>query len=90
MLLSSFVYKTSYVRAKARRVTIAQIAEKCNSAQDRNMSEHTVHRSVMLWTMFYWEPLAPGIHVDDILTCANYLKIVADHVHPFMPMIGVQ
>ncbi len=32
--------------------------------------------SVMLWAMFSWE-------VDVTLTHTTYLKIVADHIHPF-------
>ncbi len=40
---------------------------------------------VMLWTMFCWKTLGPGIYVT--LTCTTYLKIVADHKHPFMAMV---
>ncbi|MCI4388645.1 hypothetical protein PGIGA_G00088540 [Pangasianodon gigas] len=43
--------------------------------------------SVMLWAMFCWETLGPGIHVDSILTHTTYLNIVADQVHPFMAML---
>ncbi|MCJ8749228.1 hypothetical protein PDJAM_G00173930 [Pangasius djambal] len=39
----------------------------------------------MLWAMFCWETLGPGIHVDVTSTCTTYLNIVADRVHPFMP-----
>ena len=40
--------------------------------------------SVMLWAMFCWETLGPGIHVDVNLTLSTYLNIVVDQVHPFM------
>ncbi len=43
--------------------------------------------SVMLWEIFCWEILAPGIHVDVTLTCTTYLKIVADHIHLLMAMV---
>ena len=43
--------------------------------------------SVMLWTMFCWETLGPGIHVDVTLTRTTYLNIVADQVHPFMATV---
>ncbi len=41
----------------------------------------------MLWAMFCWETLGPGIHVDVTLTRTTYLNIVADQVHPFMTMV---
>lgn len=40
--------------------------------------------SVLLWTMFYWATLFPGIHADVTLTHNTYLNIVADQVYPFM------
>ncbi|MCJ8733570.1 hypothetical protein PDJAM_G00225080 [Pangasius djambal] len=43
--------------------------------------------SVMPWTMFCWENLGPGIHVDVTLTHSTYLNIVADQVHPFMATV---
>ena len=43
--------------------------------------------SVMLWAMFYWEPLGPAIHVDVILTRTTYLGLGADHEHSFMDMV---
>ncbi|KAI4872592.1 hypothetical protein NFI96_002177 [Prochilodus magdalenae] len=43
--------------------------------------------SVTLWAMFCWETLGPIIHVDVGLTCATYLNVVADQVHPFMVMV---
>ena len=43
--------------------------------------------SVMLWAMFCWETLGPGIHVDVTLTRTTYLNIVADQVHPFMATV---
>ncbi|KAJ8276573.1 hypothetical protein COCON_G00083250, partial [Conger conger] len=43
--------------------------------------------SMMLWAMFCWETLGPGIHVDVNLTHATYLNIVADQVHPFMATV---
>ncbi|MCI4379860.1 hypothetical protein PGIGA_G00233280, partial [Pangasianodon gigas] len=43
--------------------------------------------SVMLWAMFCWETLGPGIHVDAILTHTTYLNIVADQVQPFMATV---
>ena len=43
--------------------------------------------SVMLWAMFCWETLGPGIHVDVTLICTTYLNIVADQVHPFMATV---
>ena len=36
--------------------------------------------SVMLWTMFCWDTLGPGIHVDVTLTRTTYLNIVAEQV----------
>ncbi len=41
----------------------------------------------MLWAMFCWKSLGPGIHVDATFTRTTYLKIVADHVHPFMAVV---
>lgn len=29
----------------------------------------------MLWTMFYFKTLSPGIHVDVSLKCTTYLNI---------------
>ncbi|KAK3561931.1 hypothetical protein QTP86_019061 [Hemibagrus guttatus] len=46
--------------------------------------------SVMLWAMFCWKTLGSAIHVDVILTRTTYLSIVADHVHPFMEMVGCE
>ncbi|KAJ8417445.1 hypothetical protein AAFF_G00286720 [Aldrovandia affinis] len=43
--------------------------------------------SVMLWAMFCWETLGPGIHVDVTLTRTTYLNIVANQVHPFMATV---
>ena len=43
--------------------------------------------NVMLWAMFFWETLGPGIHVDVNLTCATYLNMVVDQVHPFMAWV---
>lgn len=40
--------------------------------------------SVMLWAMFCWGTLGPGIHVDITLPRTTYLNIVGDQVHPFM------
>ncbi len=41
--------------------------------------------SVMLWAMFCWETMGPGIHVTS--TCTTYLNTVADQVLPFMARI---
>ncbi|MCJ8744457.1 hypothetical protein PDJAM_G00118960 [Pangasius djambal] len=41
----------------------------------------------MLWAMFCWETLGPGIHVDVALTRATRLNIAADQVHPFMAAV---
>lgn len=38
--------------------------------------------SVMLWAILY-----PGIRVDVTLTLTTFLRIVADHVHPFMATV---
>lgn len=38
--------------------------------------------SVILWTMFCWETLGPGIHLKVPLTGSTYLKSVTDQVHP--------
>ncbi|MCI4380731.1 hypothetical protein PGIGA_G00243310 [Pangasianodon gigas] len=43
--------------------------------------------SVMLWAMFCWETLGPGIHVDVTLRHTNYLNIVAGQVKPFMATV---
>lgn len=43
--------------------------------------------SVTVLAMFCWETLGPGIHVDVILSRITYQNIVADQVHPSMPMI---
>lgn len=37
--------------------------------------------------MFCWETLGSAIHVDITLTCATYLNIEADQVHPFVEMV---
>ena len=41
----------------------------------------------MFSTMFCWEALGLGIHVDVNLTRATNLNIIADKVHPFMAMV---
>lgn len=38
----------------------------------------------MLWAMFCWETLGPGIHVDVPLTYTTHLKIVTHYIHRFM------
>lgn len=43
--------------------------------------------SVMLWGMFCWETLGPGILVEVTLTCTTYPNAVADQVHPFMTTV---
>lgn len=47
----------------------------------------TDRESVILWTMFSWEILRPGILVDVALTCNTYLIIVACQEHPFIPFM---
>ncbi|KAK3512117.1 hypothetical protein QTP70_031236, partial [Hemibagrus guttatus] len=42
---------------------------------------------VMLWAMFCWETLGPGINVNVILTGTTYLNIVSDQSHTFMTTI---
>ncbi|MCI4375370.1 hypothetical protein PGIGA_G00108680 [Pangasianodon gigas] len=44
--------------------------------------------SVMLWAMFCWETLCPGIYVDVTLTRTTYLNIVADQIHPFIATVS--
>lgn len=41
----------------------------------------------MLWALFCWKTLGPGIHVDVFFTCTNYINIVTDQVHPFMATV---
>lgn len=41
----------------------------------------------MLWAMFCWETLGPGIHVNDILPCTSYLNIIADQMQPLVEMV---
>lgn len=43
--------------------------------------------SVMLWAMFYWKTLCPGIQVDVKLTYTTYLNIAVDQVPPFITMV---
>ncbi|KAF7659717.1 hypothetical protein LDENG_00294150 [Lucifuga dentata] len=43
--------------------------------------------SVMIWAMFCWETLCPGIHVDVTLTRTTYLNIAAEQAHPFMAVV---
>ena len=43
--------------------------------------------SAMLWAMFCQETLGPAIHVDVTLTRTTYLRIVPDHVHPFIETV---
>ena len=40
--------------------------------------------SVMLWAMFCWESLGPGIHVDVTLTYTKDSNIAEDQIHPFV------
>lgn len=40
--------------------------------------------NVMLWAMFCWKSLGPGIHVAVTLTCTTYPNIVSDQVRSFM------
>lgn len=47
----------------------------------------TSEGSLMLWAMYCWETLGSAIHVAVTLTCATYIKISVDHVHPFMQTI---
>ncbi len=43
--------------------------------------------SVMILAVFCWETLGLDIQVDAILICKTYLKVVADHVRPFMAVV---
>lgn len=61
---------------------LLEMARGCSVGR-RNISES----SVMLWAMFCWETLDPGIHVDVTLTRTTWLKIVADHIRLFMALV---
>ncbi len=37
--------------------------------------------------MFCWKTQGSGIHVDVALTCKTYVKIIADHIHPFRVIV---
>ncbi len=38
-------------------------------------------------TVFCWDTFGPGIHVDVYLTHTTYVKIVLDHINPFMVLL---
>ncbi len=38
-------------------------------------------------TVFCWDTFGPGIHVDVSLTHTTYVKIVLDHINPFMVLL---
>ena len=38
--------------------------------------------SIMLWVIFCWETLDPGIHVDVTLTHTTYLNTYKPNTHP--------
>lgn len=42
---------------------------------------------IMVWGMFSWSTLGPLISVETSLNSTEYLRIVADHVHPFMAVM---
>lgn len=42
--------------------------------------------NVMLWAMFCWKILRPGIYVVT-MTHVTYLNIVADKIHPLMAIV---
>ncbi len=39
---------------------------------------------VMVWGIFSWRTLGPSVPIEHRLNATAYLRIVADHVHPFM------
>lgn len=43
--------------------------------------------TMMLWAMFYWDTVAPAIHVDVTVTQTTYQSTAADHVHPLMKAV---
>ncbi len=42
---------------------------------------------VMVWGIFSWHTLGPLVTIEHCLNATAYLKIVADHVHPFMTTV---
>ncbi len=42
---------------------------------------------VMVWGIFSWHTLAPIVSIEHRLNATAYLRIVADHVHPFMTTV---
>ncbi len=42
---------------------------------------------VMVWGIFSWQTLGPLVPIDHCLKTTAYLRIVADHVHPFMTTV---
>uniref|UniRef100_A0AAR2JWX5 GH18 domain-containing protein n=1 Tax=Pygocentrus nattereri TaxID=42514 RepID=A0AAR2JWX5_PYGNA len=44
---------------------------------------------VMVWTIFSWHNLGPLVSSEHCLNAAAYLRVVADHVHPFMTSVPI-
>ncbi len=42
---------------------------------------------VMVWGIFYLHKLGPFIPIEHCINATAYLRIVADHVHPFMTTV---
>ncbi|XP_067308382.1 transmembrane inner ear expressed protein isoform X1 [Pseudorasbora parva] len=71
-----------HVDGRVRRLPGKHMAPGCTMARRQPDGG-----SVMPRGMFCWETLGPAIHVDFTLTCTIYLRIVADHLHPFVEMV---
>ncbi|KAK3518727.1 hypothetical protein QTP70_009665 [Hemibagrus guttatus] len=80
--VSCFLLHHTDGRVRVHRLPVAEMAPRCTLE-----SSQADGGSVMIWTMFCWESLGPGIHVDVTLTPTTYLDIIAEHVHPFMKMV---
>ncbi len=42
---------------------------------------------VMVWGIFSWHTLGPLVPIEHCLNATAYLRIAADHVHPFMTTV---
>jgi hypothetical protein len=43
--------------------------------------------SLMVWGMCSYSYMGPLIHLDTTLTGNTYVRILADHLHPFMSIV---
>lgn len=79
---SRFLLKREDGKMRVRRLNAHDLAQ-TRTVERRRADEGTV----VLWGLFSWESLGGCVHVEDSLTHAAYLNIVADHVHSFMAAV---